>query len=49
MSEASIPVQTGVEVPVKVKNTATSTLIRVGRYMAVRIVILGLTVVVAVL
>jgi peptide/nickel transport system permease protein len=48
MSEATLPVQTGMEVPVKTKNAVTSSLLRVGRYMAVRIVTLGLTVVVAV-
>jgi len=48
MSEATLPVQTGVEVPVKTKKAASSTLRRVGRYMAMRIVTLGLTVVIAV-
>ena len=46
MSEATLPVQAGTEAPVKVKNAALSTLTRVGRYMAVRIVLLGMTVVV---
>jgi peptide/nickel transport system permease protein len=48
MSEATLPVQTGTEAPVKVKNAAWSTLARVGRYMAVRIVLLGITVVIGI-
>jgi peptide/nickel transport system permease protein len=48
MSEATLPVQASTEAPVKVKNTAWSTLTRVGRYIAVRIVLLGMTVVVAI-
>jgi peptide/nickel transport system permease protein len=48
MSEATLPVQAGTGAPVKVKNAALSTLIRVGRYMAVRIVMLAMTVVVGI-
>lgn len=48
MSEATLPVSSDTEVPVKVKNAALSTLTRVGRYMAVRIVLLGMTVVIGI-
>jgi peptide/nickel transport system permease protein len=48
MAEATLPVQTGAEVPVKLKNEALSTLGRVGRYMIVRILTLGMTVIVAI-
>jgi peptide/nickel transport system permease protein len=48
MSEATLPIQDGTEAPIKVRNAALSTLTRVGRYMAVRIVLLGMTVVVGI-
>ncbi len=48
MSEAALPVPIGQEVPIKVKKGSSSTLIRVGRYMLVRLVTLFLTVIVGV-
>jgi peptide/nickel transport system permease protein len=48
MSEATLPVPASAGAPVKVKNAAWSTLTRVGRYMAVRIVLLGITVVIGI-
>jgi peptide/nickel transport system permease protein len=50
MSEATLPVPTNAELPVSgsKKNTAMSTLSRVGRFMLVRLVVLFLTVVVGV-
>lgn len=46
MSEATLPVPAGQEIPVK--SASSSTLVRVGRYMLVRMVTLFLTVIVAV-
>jgi peptide/nickel transport system permease protein len=48
MSEATLPVQSEAEVPARIKSAVASSLIRVGRYMSVRVVTLAATVVVGV-
>ena len=48
MTEATLPVPAETVAPVKIKNPVVTSLARVGRYMAVRIITLGMTVVVGV-